>query len=105
MEASKLHIQHVLLWEFRQDNSATTAMNKLCEIYGPGISVSQGQKWFQRFWSGNYSLEDEPRPGRLHVFDDDLLRTMVEQNPRITVEELAEQLNPYDGPSAFAKDR
>ena len=42
------------------------------------------------FSSGNYSLEDEPRAGRPQEFDDDLLRTIVDQNPRVTVEELAE---------------
>ncbi|KAK2577948.1 hypothetical protein KPH14_012172 [Odynerus spinipes] len=77
MEASKLHIRHVFLWEFHQSNSATTAANKLCVIYGlDTISVSQGQRWFQQFRSGNHSLEDESRLGRLQEFDDDLLRTV-----------------------------
>ena len=56
------------------------------------ISVSQGQRWFQRFRSGNYSLEDEPRPGYPQEFDDNLLRKIVEQNPSVLVEELAKQL-------------
>ena len=34
----------------------------------------------QRFRSGNYSLEDEPRPGRPREFNDEKLRALIEQN-------------------------
>ena len=77
MEVLRHHIRHVLLWEFCQGNNLSTAVNKLCEIYGSDIiSVSQGQRWFQHFRSENYSLENEPRPGHPQEFDDNLLQTM-----------------------------
>lgn len=55
------------------------------------MSVNQGQRWFQRIRSGNCSLEDEPRSGRPHEFDDEKLRTLIDQNPTITID-LSKQL-------------
>jgi len=42
------------------------------------ISVSQCQRWFQKFRAGNYSLEDELRPERSVEIDEDVLQTLME---------------------------
>ena len=56
------------------------------------MSVSQSQRWFQCFRSGNYSLEDESRSGRPQEFDDEILRALIDQNPTLTIEDLSKQL-------------
>ncbi|KAK1117681.1 hypothetical protein K0M31_012543 [Melipona bicolor] len=62
-----MHLRHILLWEFRQGNTAATAIDKMCKICAPGtVSVSQGQrcqilestapKMNQKFDDENYTL-------------------------------------------------
>lgn len=36
MESEKVHIRHVMLWEFEQGNSAKATAEKICSIYGEG---------------------------------------------------------------------
>ncbi|XP_043258025.1 histone-lysine N-methyltransferase SETMAR-like [Colletes gigas] len=69
MESQKVHIRHVMLWEFKQDNSAKATAEKICNVY------------------------DEPRPGRPSDFDDNLLKVILGQNPRQSTRIIAERLN------------
>jgi len=71
MKVAKEHIRHILLYEFNKQR------NEKCENikaeYGDRtISVSQCQRWFQKFRAGN-SLEDELRPERSVELDEDIL--------------------------------
>lgn len=43
------------------------------------------------FWK--FNLKDQPRSGRPSKLDDDVLRTLVANNSRITTEEVANELN------------
>ena len=36
MENGKVHIRHVMLWVFKQGNSAKVTFYKLCSVYGEG---------------------------------------------------------------------
>mgnify|MGYP000394976291 CR=1 FL=1 len=47
------------------------------------------QRWFKRFREGDFSLEDKPRSGRPQEVSNDELLKVVEENPRVTTEELA----------------
>lgn len=94
MEMPKDHIRHVLLYEYNKHENATTATKNICEVYGKSIiSVSQSQRWFKKFRSGNTNLQDEGRSGRPMELDDDLLTATVEQNPVTTIEKLAKGLD------------
>jgi len=72
MEVTKEHIRRILLYEFNKDNNATESARNIKVIYGDRtISVSQCQRWFQKFRAGNYSLEDESRSGKSVEFNED----------------------------------
>jgi len=93
MEVTKEHIRHILLYEFNKGNNTTENARNIKVVYeDQTINVSECQRWFQKFRTGNYSLEDEPRTGRFVEFDEDVLQILVKQNPIVTIEELAEKL-------------
>ena len=57
----KLIICAYLLYEFKLGTSASSASCKLCTVFGEGaVSEKTAQNWFQKFRSGNETLEGEP---------------------------------------------
>ncbi|VDO92645.1 unnamed protein product [Heligmosomoides polygyrus] len=76
------HIRHELLYEFESGHSAAEACRSLCRVFGSeALSVRSVYSWFERFRSGNRSLEDEPRSGRPTTIPLDELRKLAEQHP------------------------
>ncbi|KOX75161.1 hypothetical protein WN51_14308 [Melipona quadrifasciata] len=56
-----MHLRHILLWEFHRGNTAATAIDKVCKIYGPGTVLwycleSTASKMNQEFDDENYTL-------------------------------------------------
>ena len=51
------------------------------------------RRWFAKFRSGDFTLEDEDQTGRPVEFDDALLEAALEENPSASVEELARKLS------------
>ncbi|XP_014609810.1 PREDICTED: histone-lysine N-methyltransferase SETMAR-like [Polistes canadensis] len=94
MENEKVHIRHVMLWEFKQGNSAKATAEKICTVYGEGLITDRAvRNWFVKFRFGDTSLKDEPRAGRPSDFDDNLLKTILDQNPRQSTRGIAKRLN------------
>ena len=58
------HFRHVLFFDFRKGKNTVKARTKLCAVYMDVLSVRQCQKWFPKFRSGNFDLEDAPHPDR-----------------------------------------
>ncbi|CAF3333794.1 unnamed protein product [Rotaria socialis] len=93
MDLSRREIRVFLLLEFRLGRKATEAANNICSTMGEDIlSIRTAQHWFNRFKNGNLELDDLPRPGKPLEVDADLLKQLIEQDPRLTSRCLAEQL-------------
>ena len=90
---SKVQIRIILLHEFKLGRKAGEAHENIVKAWGPDVvSIRTTQLWFQKFRSGNMSLEDEPGRGRIRELDDNVLKSVVESHPRKTVREIAEDL-------------
>ena len=48
--------------------------------------------WFARFKAGDFNLEDQERPSKLSITNEDQIKILIE-NPRYTIHKLAEMLN------------
>jgi len=60
-------------------------------VYGDNIVAENTiRKWFTRFRNGNFDLEDRERSGRPAVVDNDQILTLIENNPRHMIRDIAE---------------
>ncbi|XP_077291831.1 histone-lysine N-methyltransferase SETMAR-like [Arctopsyche grandis] len=103
MENEKIHLRHVMLYEFRKGVSVGTAQKNIQEVYldhAPALRTVK--KWFCKFRNGDFNMEDQPRSGRPSVIDDDIVSDLVKNNPRITTKEIAEKMN-VNNSSAFRR--
>ncbi|XP_065664499.1 histone-lysine N-methyltransferase SETMAR-like [Hydra vulgaris] len=83
-------IRSCLLYEFKLGRNVTQAAKNICTAFGEGtVSERTAQKWFQRFSSGDESIEDLPRSGRPLLVDEDELKDAVESDSSQTCQELA----------------
>ncbi|EFN78922.1 Histone-lysine N-methyltransferase SETMAR, partial [Harpegnathos saltator] len=63
-------------------------------VYGNNASSDKTcREWFRRFKNGDFDVEDKERSGRLRVFEDEELETLVDENPCQTQKQLAKALN------------
>lgn len=85
------HLRHCILYEFQKGNKATTATANINEVYPDALNIRKVQRWFSKFKSGNFDLKDAPRSGRPSDVDDNIIRTIIEEDPRQTVDEIAEK--------------
>ena len=60
MEEPKVHIKHVMLWEFKNNKDATETAQKNSSVHGQGIITDRyARNWFSMFCSGDTLLRDE----------------------------------------------
>ena len=88
MENQKEHYRRILLFYFRKGKNASQARKKLC-----ALKERQCQNWFDKFRSGDFSLEDEKRSGRPVEVDDDLIEAIIDSDRHSTTREIAEKLH------------
>lgn len=94
MEDKSVHFRHILLFYFHKGKNARQACEKLCKVYGNNsLQERQCQRWFKKFRSGDFDLNDDPRSGRPTEVDDDKIKALMDSNPRYTTREVAEILN------------
>ena len=75
---------------FKKGNSAAEAARNIHSVYGEEcVNERTCRRWFAKFKGGEFTLEDEDRTGRPVEFDEKLLEAALEENPALSVEELA----------------
>lgn len=101
MNVDKVHLRHIMLYEFRSGVTVAEAVRNLRKVYkDQAPSKRTVEKWFARFRRGEIHLEDKSRTGRPSDIDDDAVRALVQNNPRISTEEVAAALK-VDQSTAF----
>ncbi|VDN35483.1 unnamed protein product, partial [Cylicostephanus goldi] len=90
---SKQDFRLIYYYEFSLGRNATETARNINTVWGEG-SVSEWtvRRWFKKFKDGDKNLEDKEGRGRPSLLDDDHLKTMVEDDPHLTVREIAEDL-------------
>ena len=76
----------IFLYGFKLNQSAAETARKINQSFG-NVSVNERtvRRWFAKFRSRDFNLEDDPRSGRPTVIQDEDLRTLVETDPSQTV--------------------
>lgn len=79
---------------FLLKKSASESYRMLVEAYGGQyLSERRCQEWFQRFKSGNFSVENEERGRPSKKFEDTHLQALLDEDSTSTQSQLAELLN------------
>ncbi|UYV77494.1 hypothetical protein LAZ67_15001263 [Cordylochernes scorpioides] len=79
-EPKSTHLREVLLFAFNWKKSATEAHRMLEEVHGDhALSKSQCYRWFKKFQSGDFELDNEPRGKPHQKFEDAELQALHEK--------------------------
>ena len=63
---------------------------KICAVYGEGAVTDETcQKWFEKFHTGNFSLDNAPQSGKPVEVDSNQIKTLIENNQRYTTQAIA----------------
>ncbi|UYV71885.1 SETMAR [Cordylochernes scorpioides] len=97
-EPKSTHLREVLLFAFNWKKSATEAHRFFEEVHGDNaLSKSQCYRWFKKFQSGDFELDNEPRGKPHQKFEDAELQALLDDDSTQTQEKLAKQLQVSQG--------
>ena len=89
----KVFLRVVLLHYFNMKKTAAESHRIWVEVYGEhALAERTCQKWFARFKSGDFGLEDEERPGQPKKLEDEELEALLDEDCCQTQGEFAESL-------------
>ena len=72
-----------MIYEFHSKKNSIQATNSICLVHNDlALDVGTCQRWFARFSSGDFDLNDKDRPGRPIEANDSLLEKLFEQDRR-----------------------
>jgi hypothetical protein len=93
IKISGRELRLLLLHEFHLGCKATQATSNIWGTMGKDVlSIRTARRWFNQFKNGNFELDDLPHYGRSLEMDIDVLKQLIEEDPRLNTRCLAEQL-------------
>ncbi|UYV64125.1 ARFIP1 [Cordylochernes scorpioides] len=97
-EPKSAHLREVLLFAFNWKKSTTEAHRMLEEVYRDhALSKSQCYRWFKKFQSDDFELDNEPRGKLPQKFEDAELQALLDEDSIQTQEKLAKKLQVSQG--------
>ncbi|UYV72490.1 hypothetical protein LAZ67_9003364 [Cordylochernes scorpioides] len=97
-EPKSAHLREVLLFAFNWKKSASEAYRMLEEVYNDHtLSKSQCYRWFKKFQSGDFELDNEPHGKPPQKFEDAELQALLDEDSTQIQEQLAKQLQVSQG--------
>uniref|UniRef100_A0A0K0G4C3 Histone-lysine N-methyltransferase SETMAR (inferred by orthology to a human protein) n=1 Tax=Strongyloides venezuelensis TaxID=75913 RepID=A0A0K0G4C3_STRVS len=93
MDHIKVHVRHYMLYEFQLGHKASESARNLCAALGRDIvNVRTVQRWFSRFQAENTDLEYEGCNRKPLMFNEDFLKSRIQNDSYITTRELEEKM-------------
>nr|CDJ84488.1 transposase [Haemonchus contortus] len=90
----KRQIRTIFLFQFKLGRSATETDRDINDDLDLDTTNQRtAQWWFEKFRTGDESLEDDERSGRPSAVDNEQLRALVEENPRTTLKDIGSRLS------------
>ena len=75
--SEKVFLREVLIHYFNMKKTAAESHRILVEVYGEhALAERTCQKWYARFKTGDFGLEDEERSGQPKKFEDEELEAL-----------------------------
>ncbi|XP_018052920.1 PREDICTED: uncharacterized protein LOC108690243 [Atta colombica] len=91
---SQKDFRQLMLYCFQQGFTASQTMIELYSVFGKTcVTLHTIWRWYRKFRTGDFNVEDLPRSGRPQEFDVTLLKDIMHKNPQMTVKELAATLH------------
>jgi histone-lysine N-methyltransferase SETMAR len=88
----------IFLYEFKLGHNAAKATHNIIQAFGQDTANERTvRRWFEKFRSGDMSLENEERSRPGTVIDNDQLKALAEADTRKTLRELAKDLDVSTG--------
>lgn len=93
MELCRKDFRVIFLFKFKLGDTAAHTVAELCTAFGPScVCIKTVERWFRKFRTGDFSLEDAPIEGRPVEIDDALIISELEENPALSTVKLSERL-------------
>lgn len=94
MNTDNICIRSIILYEYKKGTTARKCSLNINEAFQKELVTPRTcQRWYSKFRSGDYDLQNLPGRGRQFVVEDEVLEQVLESNPRQSCRDIAEKLN------------
>ncbi|XP_036360306.1 histone-lysine N-methyltransferase SETMAR-like [Octopus sinensis] len=81
IKENEIHFHNLMLFCFRKGKNAAQIAKKICAVYRDGIiAANTVRKWFARFRTKTFDLENRELSGRPTVVDNEQIKTLIKNN-------------------------